>query len=161
MKQFRAPIAGLMAVVVAVANNLAVMRSYDTNSPYSLPHFLFACGILPMASLLILLALMSTVDVQRGRLLAPFLVGFEVAGWAAVFAFLTYYSIATASALRTMETLAAWIRPLLVTHLQTSPIWLPMILEFGFAKLLFTLPQLLLALLGGWLARRINNHDAV
>ena len=57
MKQPRFAIAGMMAGVAAAALNLAVVRSFNPNKPESLSHLFFACGVMPMASVLILVAL--------------------------------------------------------------------------------------------------------
>ncbi len=153
MRQFRAPIAGLMAAVAAVAVNLSTMRSYDASSPHSLPHLLFACGVLPMASLLIFVAVTSAAGLRRGQRLAPFLVGFEAFGWAGVFAFLPFHSVATSSLLRYTGLIGAMIRPVVGPYIAAAPSCTPWLFEFGFSTVLFSLPQLLLGLVGGWLAR--------
>ena len=155
MKLPHTPIAGLMGAVVAVAVNLAVIRSLiDQNSPESAPHFFFAFGILPMSSLLIVVALISAPNLRRGRSPSPFLFGFEVSGWAAVFAFLTCYSIATSRLMGFLEAIAGLLRPIIVPYAQAAPSWAQMSIELGFATALFSLPQLLIALLGGWLIAR-------
>ncbi|MFI5454531.1 MAG: hypothetical protein ACHRXM_03685 [Isosphaerales bacterium] len=153
MKRPRVPIAGLMAAVAAVAVNLSVMRSFAT-TPNSLPHFFFACGVLPIASILILVALFSAPNLLRGGWLSPFVIGFEASGWAAVFAFITYCSIATSAVIGHAGAIAAPIRPFISPYVDHSPSLAAACVELGFATILFSLPQLLLALLGGWLARK-------
>jgi hypothetical protein len=145
-----------MAAVAGCAVNLSVMRSFDPHSTESLPHFLFACAILPMASLLILSALVAALALfrQRQGLLPSFLVGFQMAGWAAVFSFLTLYSVATSVVLKSTGAIGELIRPTIGPLLDAAPTWALAFIEIGFATVVFTLPQLVLALLGGWFARR-------
>jgi hypothetical protein len=148
----RVSIAGMLAALIVIALNLAVMRSVDPNSLYSLHHFLFACGIFPMASLLILLAVIWAPAPLRGQRIPAFLIGFEVFGAAAVFAFLAYYSLATSEVLAFTSVFGDLIRPVVVPYLDAAPAWTGMVVELVCTTLLFSLPQLLLALLGGWLA---------
>jgi hypothetical protein len=89
MKRPRVPIAALLSAVAAVAVNLAVMRSFDPTTIVSLPQFFFACGVLPFASVLFLVAAFSAPNLLRGHWLSPFIVGFEASGWAVVFTFIT------------------------------------------------------------------------
>jgi hypothetical protein len=153
MKRPRVPIAGLMAAVAAVAVNLSVMRSFAT-TPNSLPHFVFACGVLPIASILILVALFSAPNLLRGGWLSPFMIGFEASGWAVVFAFITWYSIATSAVIGHASAIATLIRPVISPYFEDSRSVARAFVELGFATILFSLPQLLLALLGGWLVRK-------
>ena len=43
--------------------------------------------------MLILVAILSVAGARRDGRISPFVVGFEVAGWTAVFVFLTLYSV--------------------------------------------------------------------
>jgi hypothetical protein len=156
MNRPRASIAAMMGAVITVAMNLAVMRSFDPHSPDSLLHFLFACGVFPMSSLLILLAVISAPTLLRGLRMRPFLLGFELSGIAAVFAFLAIYSIATPAVRGVGGAIGGWLRPTLIPYLEAAPEWAPAVAELGISTGLFSLPQLLLALLGGWLADRLK-----
>jgi hypothetical protein len=100
--------------------------------------------------------LISAPRLFRSGELSSFVIGFEALGWAAVFAFITCYSIATKTFMGGAEAIAATCRPFLFDYLKDLPVWAGLAVEFGFATILFSLPQLLLALLGGWLARRIG-----
>jgi hypothetical protein len=87
MRRARFPIAGWMAAVTAVAVNLAVMRSFNATRSDSLPHLFFACGVMPMASVLFLVALFSAPNLMRGGRLNPFAFGFGAFGCVALFAY--------------------------------------------------------------------------
>ena len=149
------PIAGLMAVVAAVAINLAVWRSFDENRPDSLPHLFFACGVMPMASLLILvgLALGSEPGDGAGRL-SPFAFGFE--------SFRLGGGLHVRHALFDRLRRRSW-------HSPNGPGNGPDRSSFRFSSIrrvgsdvrgaglrgrYFSLPQLIMRLVGGWLRRR-------
>ncbi len=154
MKRLRFPIAGMMGAVVAVAINLAVMRSFDENKPDALPHLFFACGVMPMASLLVLVGLAAVPNLMRGGRLSPFAFGFETLGWLSVFVFVTVYSITPATLLAFTEWTGTWTRPVFIPLLEHSARWVQISAELGFGAVWFSLPELIIALAGGWLARK-------
>jgi hypothetical protein len=150
MKRSRFRIAGLMAVVGAVAINLVVMRSFDESKSDSLPHLFFACGVMPMASLLILVALTSAPSLMRGGRLSPFVLGFEATGLLVVFAFVTCYSLAPSILLDCIERIGVYTRPVFNRYFTDPSRGVALALELGFGTVIFSLPQCLVALLGGW-----------
>jgi hypothetical protein len=154
MKRHRVSLATMMGTVAAAAVTFSVMHAFDPGSPHSLPHFLYATGVMPVASLLILVGVCSVPRVLQSGELSSFVIGFEAFGWTAVFAFITCYSVATTTFMAGAEAIAAMGRPVVIAYLQDTPDWLGVFVELGFATVLFSLPQLLLALLGGFLARR-------
>jgi hypothetical protein len=157
MKRARFPIAGLMAAVGAVAINLAVWRSINfNNAPNGLSHFFFACGVMPMASLLILVALMSAPTLMQGGRVSPFVVGFEASGWTVVLAFVTCYSVAPLVLLGYAELIGTHTRPVFERYLADTPAWVGMYIELAAGVIIFAPPQLLVALLGGWLTRKLG-----
>ena len=158
MKRPRFPIAGLMAAVAAVAINLAVIRSFDETKTDSLPHLFFACGVMPMASVLFLVALFSAPNLMRGGRFSPFVLGFEAFGSVAVFAFVTVYSIAPSAPLVFAEWIGTWTRPVLEPLFRGSPGWVQLSLELACGAVLFSLPQVFIALLGGSLARKAGAY---
>ena len=84
------------------------------------------------------------------------MIGFEALGWTAVFAFITCYSIAEQTVVDCSAMIdVALRRPFLVVF-RDLPGPAGQLVEFGCATALFSLPQLLLALMGGWLARRVG-----
>jgi len=145
-------IAGLMAAVAAVAVDVTVWRSIYASGSNSQSAFFYACGVLPLASLLIMVGLFSLPGLLREGRLSPFVFGFEAVGWVVVFAFISWYSIAEHAVIGYASAIAAPIRPLIFSYFETAPDWAKFCGEFGFATVLFSLPQLLLALLGGWAA---------
>ncbi len=141
-----------MAAVAAVAINLAVMRSFEQTTAGGLSHLFFAFGVMPMASLLILVALNSVRNLVRGGRCSPFVLGFEALGWPAVFFFITCYSVAAPILLAYAELIGAYVEPLFMRYFA----WAGALFELGFMIVIFSLPQLVAALLGGWLARKLG-----
>jgi len=159
MKRLRFPIAGLMPAVVLVAINLAVWRSFEENSSEMLPHLFFASGVMPMASILILVALSSVKSLVRGGRLSPFVVGFEAVGWAVVFAFITCYSVAPSVLLGYAGYFGAYTRPIFDRYfpdVSGLPTRIGVMDELGLGAVIFSLPQLAASVLGGWLTRKIG-----
>ena len=154
MKPYRFSIAVLMGSVAAVAIDFSVIRAFDANSADAIPHFMFATGVMPVASLLILVGVISTPQLLRSGELSSFFIGFESLGWTAVFAFVACYSISTKSVMSVAEAIAAICRLSTIAYLQNLPGWAGIFVELGFATILFSLPQLLIALLGAWFSRR-------
>ncbi len=50
----------------------------------------------------------------------------------------------------------AYTRPVFVRYFADSPPWVGMPLELGFGAVIFSLPQLAVALFGGWLNRKFG-----
>ncbi len=73
-----------------------------------------------------------------------------------VFAFLSWYSIAMYAVLGYVEAIVQPIRPFLIYSLKSLPVWAQPFVEIGFEIVVFSLPQLLLALIGGALARKLE-----
>lgn len=85
------------------------------------------------------------------------MIGFEALGWAAVFTFVTWYSIAEQTVIAcAYNGLDVALQPVVYRVLQDAPHWAMGLVERGCVAALFSLPQLLFALLGGWLARRVG-----
>ncbi len=156
MKRHRVSIAGLMAAVAVVAVNAAVVRSIYGGGSFSQPAFFYAHGVFPLASVLITVGLISAPSLLRGERLSPFVFGFEAVGWLVVFAFISWYSIAMDAVMGCAEAIVALIRPPLIVWVERIPSWAQTCVELGFETVVFSLPQLLLALLGGTLARRLQ-----
>jgi hypothetical protein len=157
MKRAHFPIAGLMAAVAAVAINLGAWRSIElTSVDGGMSHFFFACGVMPMASFLILVALISAPTLMRGGQVSPFVVGFEALGWAVVFAFIACYSVAPSVLLGYAEMIGRHTRPVLERCLADTPSWVGLYIELAAGVIIFAPPQFLVALLGGWLARKLG-----
>ncbi len=160
----RVSIAGMMAAVAAVAINAAVMRSVYATGSFSQFAFIYACGVLPMTSLLILALVGSAPSVLRGGSLSPFVVGFEAVGWSVVYAFISWYCVDANGIVDCTHAIASFVSG------ESVPPWIyvevPFDLEppnrteaalaFGFSVGLYSLPQLVPAILGGWLTRKLG-----
>ena len=109
-----------------------------------------------MATLLVLAALFSAPRMLSGDRLPSFVLGFEGMGWVMVFLFVTWYSLAQSQVLAAVELIAVHTRPVFSRYLVDSPAWVGLVLELGFGVVIFSLPQLVVALLGGLLARRFG-----
>jgi hypothetical protein len=157
MKRAHFPIAGLMAAVATVAINLGVWRSIElTGVDGGMSPFFFACGVMPMASFLILVALISAPTLMRGGQVSPFVVGFEAVGWAVVFAFIACYSVAPSVLLGYAELIGRHTRPVFERYLAETPSWVGLYIELAAGVIILAPPQFLVASLGGWLTRKLG-----
>jgi hypothetical protein len=155
MKRPRVSIAALMAAVAVVAVNIAVWRAIDSSLQNELTFF-YAFGALPMAGILILVLVCAARNLLREGRLSPFVFGFEAAGTAAVFAFISAYSIAENAFATYCFVILQWIASFFNADLERSPNWAQVSVAEGTATVVLVLPQLLLALLGGWLAQKLK-----
>jgi hypothetical protein len=156
MKRFRFPLAWLMAAIVLVAINLAVIRAFTGYVGDPFPIIYFACGVAPMASLLVMVALLQTPKLIRGAAVPPFVVGFEALGWTAVLLFITSYSVTPSLLQALINFIGTYTRPIFARYLSDTPNWLGLLIEFGACDIIFSSPQLLLALSGGWLTHKLG-----
>ena len=161
MSRVRIPIAGLMAAVMIVAVDAAIVRSmilansYVPTSPTTtMGLVVFAMGVLPMASLLIFVALIRLPKLARVEADATSFVGFEVVGWATVFLFVVASAVSPPAVANYVNTVAWPIGRVLAPMVVRSPEWLITAVEFVLIVAIFFLPELAIAMLGGWLARR-------
>ena len=109
-----------------------------------------------MASILIVIAVCSAPNLLRAGRLSPVVFGFEAVGWVAVFAFISWYSIAADAFASYCFALLAWIGFFFDSYLEQSPGWIQVSAGAGIATVVLMLPQLLLALLGGSLAQKLK-----
>jgi hypothetical protein len=117
---------------------------------------MFVCGVVPMASLLLAVAVLQAPKLIRGGLLPPFVLGFEAVGWATIFGFITFYSMIPEYLSAFMELIATYITPVFGRYPVDTPDWLGLLIEFGAAAIIFSSPQLPVALLGGWLMHKLG-----
>jgi hypothetical protein len=159
MRHARIPLGTLMVAVGILALDAALVRgllatghNIPVSATGSLHIVVFACGVLPMASLLLLAASVRIPEMlQRGEGSSLF-AGFEVFGWATVLFFITVSTVspnAIAEYARATAGIAANFIPW-----SGLPEWAGVAAELALASAVFTLPQLLVALTGGWLTRR-------
>jgi hypothetical protein len=148
MKLPRFSIASIMAIVVIAAIDFAAIRALDgTSAEWA---GLIAFGSLPMASILVI-GIPSLVKGFWGRgKFHPFLIGFEVVGWTVLLAY-TGASMLFPSFIN--ETLSKGMGALGIAE-SPDPVWqVWMILA---VVLFLLLPQLVAALIGGWLNQRFQ-----
>jgi hypothetical protein len=161
MRRVRIPIAAVMAGVALFAVDGAIVRSLlasdsvITVSPTTaLDLACFAFGVLPMATVLLLVALVQVARCLRSGEPASFFVGFEVLGWASVFLFIVISALSPpligAYTDATAKATGPFFKPYGLEH---APAWVVGTLEFGLVTLIFGVPQMLVALMGGVLAR--------
>jgi hypothetical protein len=172
MKRPRISLGLLMAVVVLVAVDFAAIRSLLTSnvsiqiaiparSPagnviQSVSPIVFALGVIPMATVLLLCALMGLPGLFRDGTSSSFLFGFEVFGWASVFVFIACCALATSLVDAYFRILVSKIEPAFIACLAGAPEWLVFLSALSCVAVIFSLPELLLALIGGWLTRRLG-----
>jgi hypothetical protein len=159
MRPPRFSIAVLMgAVLIAALDALLVRALIDDQTGEAADVAII--GLLPMVTILLVgLLLMARRGMRRAGD-RPSLVGFEVSGWAVMLLF-------AGASLLWSESIMAYVvevlSPLIwllgdTSSLERYPV-LATALEVGGAAMALTAPQLLLALLGGWRARRRAERD--
>ena len=109
-----------------------------------------------MASLLVIIASLQAPNLIRGARLPPFVLGLEALGWAAVFGLVSCYSVAPAVLDGLTEFIDSHTRPVLEPLLADSPSWVEIPFYYIAGVIIFSSPQLLVALLGGWLTRKLG-----
>jgi hypothetical protein len=152
MKLPRFSIAWIMAIIVIAAIDLAAIRALDETNTVIGP--LIIIGSMPMASILIL-GIPNLVRGSTGRgKIRPFLVGFEGVGW-------TVLLVYTGSAILFAESVAEAID--LSAYFLMSLIGVDTFQLFGLfvLVLLLLLPQMFVALVGGWLNQRFKITIAI
>ncbi len=164
----RISIAVLMVIVVIIAVDIATIRelmhsnwqiTVKTMAITTIGIVVFALGVLPMASLLAIAAVIGFPKRSRGGVISSRLLGFQLFGWASVALFIILSVISTSSVITHVEVIVLTILPLLAGAIR-MPEWASLCLELGLASILFTVPELLIALFGGWLIGRLGRRYA-
>jgi hypothetical protein len=159
MKLPRFSIAWIMAIIVIAAIDLAAIRALDgTNTVIGA---LIVVGSMPMASILVL-GIPNLVRGSTGRgMIRPFLVGFEGVGWTVLLVYIGSAILFAESVAGAIDLSAQFLMSLigLDTANGSDPAWQ----LFGlFVFVLFLLlPQLFVALVGGWLNQRFKIRIAI
>ena len=170
--RFRVSISTVMAVVVVIASDAAIIRALLRSQGTGLPALfqaraLLVLGILPMASLLVVIALVTLPKLIRTGAQSALFWGFEVCGGAALVGFVLLSVLIPAEVNSYLEfgvepfrRMIMWSASRSASLLGRMPTWLDFFLEDGLdcapIALVFGVPQLGIALLGGWLARRVG-----
>jgi hypothetical protein len=169
---------GLLAAIVAVlALDLAVIRSLTrTSAPgsnqwlYMVPvdgtHWLsfvgIALGVLPMATVLVPLTISHAWTIRRGSPVSTFWFGFVAFGWLSVFLFMVIADLSPPAIHGYLGWSGSLISPAITVFLGDSP---PELLLQSMELILvfvdFGLPEVVIALLGGWLVARSGSRIQV
>ncbi len=172
MGWLRVSLSSLMAAVVVIAGDAAIIRALYRSQGTGIPALfqaraLLVLGILPLASLLILMALVVVPKLIRTGSRSAFFWGFEVGGWAALVGFVLLSALFPAQVGAYLELGMEPFRRIIVWFVSQTPsffggmpTWIDFLLEEFFdcgpVALVFGVPQFGVALLGGWLARRVG-----
>ena len=156
MKLPRLSIANLMAVVALIAIDISLIKSQDW---YSL---ILLAGFLPLANILAISGLAAIRGALWRNEVTPFLFGFQVSGWTALFVYTiisNYPSFVATSLMDLQLRLEDLICDNLVSLRLISRMGLSdhdkaiYLASLGFVYLV---PQLLIALAGGWISSRLG-----
>ena len=166
MQRLRIPIVGLVAIVAVIALDLAVLRalfrgpdSMSSNygylvpidSTHALPFATLALGVLPMSSILVIAAILQLIRISRTNTISRFWIGFEVFGWLAILLFMSLSALSPAAVQRFLLITASPFQPVFDAIIaRQPPEWVFDGIELTHAVVFFLLPELLLALVGGW-----------
>jgi hypothetical protein len=140
--------------VALIAVNCAAFSSFSADRPGFL-----AIGLMPSLNLLAVGGYLAIDRFSRRGEVRPFLVGFEAFGWAATVVFLVAYfgfpdSLHEYQRRATMALEAFWWKYVMITGGFTHNH--PDLLRLIFAGIVLSAPQLLVGVLGGWIASQLG-----
>ena len=178
MTHLRFSVALLMAVAAVIALDVAVMRSLFRDAPGSnqiqylvpidgttwIPFGTLAIGVLPVAGLLLLVAIFQLPKIWRTGKVSSFWLGFAISGSLAMFVFMIVSSCcrqAPPSGIWSWLVVCRPITPMAGMMGNEPPQWLEYGIELALATTLLVLPELLVATLGGWLLARAGNRTII
>jgi hypothetical protein len=176
MKHLRFSVAFLMAVAAVIALDVAVMRSLFRDAPGSnqiqylvpidgttwIPFGTLAIGVLPVAGLLLLVAIFQLPKIWRTGKVSSFWLGFAISGSLAMFVFMIVSSLSPGATQRYLVVVGGrLITPMASMMGNEPPQWLEYGIELALATTLLVLPELLVATLGGWLLARAGNRTII
>lgn len=152
----RMGIIGIMLAVAMFAINLTVMKSWVPVQYLDLSRLLYATGILPTSSVLLFAAVLAIRELASRGTVSPFLVGFLSAGCPAVFVFVSAASIAPQWVSDVGQGFFLFTLPFLRNQFELSPIQTWAMAVCSLLSILFSIPQLIVAILGGWIATKLG-----
>lgn len=145
-------IARLMAAVAMIAFVcLAYHIDLTDHRVWRLGHE-YVIGVVPMASLLLFGLLVAGSDLWRRGECHPFAVGFELAGWASLFFYVSFMAINFENGRRWLDV----ILPTTQWFFRRSALIYADYDVLAFQTLLFFIPELVLAVIGGWATTSLN-----
>jgi hypothetical protein len=161
VRRFRLPISAVMLAVAIVAIDVAACRSvYRSGRSIVEPpairvmFVIYVLGVVPMASLLVFFAAMRVPGLVRRGGDATFLAGFQIFGWAGLFAFIAASAVWPLAMAHYVELALNPIGRVISPWINNAPDWLVDAFELVFVAGAYGVPQLLLALAGGMLVRK-------
>ncbi len=177
MRSIRFSIGALAMLVVVLALDLAVIRSLvrpsspgsnqmlylvPITSTSTLAFLAFALGVLPMASVLVPATLSQAWTIRRRGTVSPFGFGFVAFGWVAVFLFMAIAAVSPPAINEYFSWSASRLGPAVAAVIgNDGPSWLETTFEVTVILVDLTLPELLIALAGGWLVGRSGGRPAI
>jgi hypothetical protein len=154
MKLPRFSIAWIMAIIVIAAIDFAIIRALDgTNTVIGA---LLVFGSMPMASILVL-GIPSLVRGFTGRgKIRPFLAGFEGVGWTILLVYTGSASLFPESVAGAIDLSSQFLMSLIGLDTADGPDPDRQLFGLFVVVLILLLPQLFVALVGGWLNQRFK-----
>jgi len=169
---------GLLAVITAVlALDMAVVRSLARTNPpgsnqllymvpvdgtHSLAFVGLTLGVLPMTTVLVPATVSHAWTIRRGGTVSTYWFGFVAFGWLSVFLFMAISALSPPAMYGYVEWTASLISPAITVVIGDSPPnWLAEAMELILVAVDYMLPELAMALVGGWLVARSGGRIGV
>jgi hypothetical protein len=140
-----------IAIAAAWCSILHAALNYQQGLFYNDYHEL-TIGALPMAFILFHGLVVGCSDIVRRGRCRPFLLGFEFVGWAMVLAYVSFMAVEFQAGFRPVARLA----PLTEHALGLPVFYLSKPKVVAFQTLVLTAPQLVVALVGGWVTHSLG-----
>jgi hypothetical protein len=176
MGHVRFSVGFLMVVTAVISLDVAVMRSLYGAAPgsnqtlylvpidgtTSIPFGTFALGVLPMASLLLLVALFHVPTIWRKGYVSSFWLGFATSGALSVLLFMIISSLSPAATQKYLVVVSARLITPMIGMMGDEPAqWLVDGVELVMGTALMVLPEMLIAIAGGWLFARAGQRTVI
>jgi hypothetical protein len=152
MKSPQISIGGSAAGIGVAAIGLAILQWDLSSTKFLINHHIFVISVMPMTCLLVWGLMIGCVGLIRRGEYHPFLVGFEVFGWAALFVTLAYDASADQYGINRLVLVA----PLARRVLGIEALKFRDMRVIIFHMTIFCLPTLAFALCGGWVSQRLG-----
>jgi hypothetical protein len=176
MTRLRCSIVQMAALLAVLALDMAVIRSLARTIPGSnqllylipidgthwLPFLTLALGVLPMASVLVLATTSHVLAFRRGGTVSAYWIGFMAFGWLSVSLFVAVAALSPPAVQGYLIWVGERIGPAIVAVLgDDQPEWLFTAIESILCVVEFALPELSIALAGGWWIGRSGGRIGV
>ena len=152
MRLLRISIGGSVVGIAVAAIGLSILQRDLSDTRFLLVQHVFMISVLPMACLLVWGLIIGCAGLIRRGECHPFLVGFEVFGWAALFFTVAFDAFTDQYGMYRLSLVAPVARRVLATE----AIKFRDIKVILFHMTILSLPALASALGGGWLSQRLG-----